>query len=154
MTNETNLLQYNVKTHNLVKRKKSQIEDVTLRCLISALAIWQMTLLIPDQTILSPTSVWEKISWFVTIFQIWCLCLMKSVTHQVFLIKLIIFFSHYSTFLKDRVLFPVKSLKAVLMHKKKVVPQFQLRAFACMTTLTRIGIKCRNGRQEMKMSLV
>ena len=50
---------------------------------------------------------------------------MKSVTHQVFLIKLIIFFSHYHTFLEDWVLFmdtSLKSLKAVLMHKEKSCP--------------------------------
>ena len=85
------------------------------------------------------------------------LVLNEMCAHQVFFIKLIIFFSHYHTFLKDWVLFidaSKLSLKAVLMHKKKVFPQFQLRAFACMTTLTRIGIKCRNERQEIKMSLV
>ena len=46
---------------------------------------------------------------------------MKSFTHQVFLIKLIIFLSHYHTFLEDWVLFmdtSLKSLKAVLMHKE------------------------------------
>ena len=60
---------------------------------------------------LKPTLVWEKILCFVRIFHFWCLCLMKFVTHLVFLIELIIFFSHYPKFLKDWVLFIDASAK-------------------------------------------